>query len=206
MKRLVLALATASLLLLPGCSEAPQPTEKKAAAPPEPVKGRTALYRMYSAAHAWAPDAQVLRLRSIDRPEVKRERGKAAVWEAYFVSAQLGRARSYTYSVIEAEGNLHLGVFAGPEESGSGPRGDATPFLIAAVKTDSDEVYQTAMKEKRATDYDKKNPDMPISFQLEKTPRFPNPAWRVIWGESAGTSNFSVFVDASTGQFQQIAH
>lgn len=201
MKPLLLAIAAASLLLSPGCSEAPEKAEKKDTAPPEPVKGRIALYQMFNAARGWSPDVQVLRLNSIDMPEVKRERGKAAAWQAYFVSAKLGRARSYTYSVIEAEGNLHKGVFAGLEESGSGPRSGNTPFLIAALKTDSDEVYQTANK--KAAEYEKKNPGKPISFLLEKTDRFPDPAWRVIWGESVGTSNFSVFVDASTGGYLQ---
>jgi hypothetical protein len=201
MKPLLAVIATASLLFLPGCSEEPQKAEKKETAPPAPVKGRFALYQMFNAARGWAPDIQVLRLNSIDLPEVKRERGKAAAWQAYFVSAQLGRARSYTYSVIESSGNLHQGVFAGLEESGSGPRGAAQPFLIAALKTDSDEVYQTALK--KAAEYEKKYPDKPISFLLEKTGRFPDPAWRVIWGESVGTSNFSVFVDASTGQYLQ---
>jgi len=204
MKPLLLMIAAASFLILPGCSEAPQNVEKKNVPPPAPVKGRFALYQMFNAARGWAPDVQVLRLNSIDMADVKRERGKAAAWQAYFVSQQLGRARSYTYSVVEAEGNLHKGVFAGLEESGTGPRGNATPFLIAALKTDSDEVLETALKEKKVVEYEKKNPDKPISYVLEKTPRFPNPAWRVIWGESVGTSNFSVFVDASTGKYLEI--
>jgi hypothetical protein len=193
--------ATLTLLLVCGCSEPPQKEEKKDVAPPEPIKGRSALYQMYNTARGWAPDVQVLRLHSIDLPDVKRERGKAAAWEAYFVSPQRGHARSYTYSVIEAEGNLHKGVFAGLEENWSGPHGGSTPFLIAALKTDSDEVYETALK--KAADYEKKNPDKPISFLLEKTDQFPDPAWRVIWGESVGTSNFSIFVDASTGLYLQ---
>jgi len=78
--RLVAALAAASVLFIPGCSEAPPPAEKKAAPPPEPVKGRTALYQMFNSARAWSPDVQVLSLKSIDLPEVKRERGKAAAW------------------------------------------------------------------------------------------------------------------------------
>ena len=200
--RLPLTACTAvTILFFCGCSEAPQKTEKKETAPAEPAKGRSALYQMFNTARGWAPDVQVLRLHSIELPDVKRERGKAAAWEAYFVSQQRGRARSYTYSVIEAEGNLHKGVFAGLEESWSGPRGSSTPFPIAALKTDSDEVFETALK--KAADYEKKNPDKPISFLLEKTAQFPNPAWRVIWGESVGTSNFSIFVDASTGEFLQ---
>ncbi|HLM97633.1 MAG TPA: hypothetical protein VK335_00020 [Bryobacteraceae bacterium] len=200
MKLMLTAFAAVPLLLVCGCSESPQPAEKKAVAPPEPVKGRSALYSMFNMARGWAPDVQVLQLHSIDLPDVKRERGKAAAWEATFVSQQTGRKRSYTYSVVEAEGNLHKGVFAGLEEGWSGAR-TATPFLIAAVKTDSDEVYQTALA--KAADYEKKNPDKPIAFLLEKTEQFPDAAWRVIWGESVGTSNFSVFVDASTGKYLQ---
>jgi hypothetical protein len=200
MKLKLTALAVLPLLFVCGCSESQQPAEKKAVAPPEPIKGRPALYSMYNMARAWAPDVQVLQLHSIDLPDVKRERGKAAAWEATFVSQQLGHKRSYTYSVVEAEGNLHKGVFAGLEEGWSGAR-TATPFLIAALETDSDQVYQTALA--KAADYEKKNPDKPIAFLLEKTEQFPDPAWRVIWGESVGTSNFSVFVDASTGKYLQ---
>jgi hypothetical protein len=199
MKILSTAFAALLFLFACGCSEAPQPAEKKETAPPEPAKGLTALYQMFNMARSWAPDVEVLTLHSIDLPDVKRERGKAAAWEATFVSRQTGHKRSYTYSVVEAEGNLHKGVFAGPEENFSGSPGTAAPFLIAAVKTDSDEAFQTALK--KAADYEKKTPDKPIAFLLEKTEQFPNPAWRVIWGESVGTSNFSIFVDASLGTY-----
>ena len=59
---------------------------------------------------------------------------------------------------------------------------------------------------KHAEDYDKKNPDKPISFLLEKQNKFPDPVWRVIWGESVGTSNFSILIDASTGDFKEKLH
>jgi len=36
---------------------------------------------------------------------------------------------------------------------------------------------------------------------LERTNKHPDPAWRIIWGESVGTSNFSVLIDASTGEY-----
>lgn len=200
MKLMLTAFAALLMSFVCGCSDSTPQAEKKAATPPEPVKGRSALYSMFNMARGWAPDVQVLQLHSIDLPDVKRERGKAAAWEATFVSQQSGRKRSYTYSVVEAEGNLHKGVFAGLEEGWSGSR-TATPFLIAALKTDSDEVYQTALG--KAADYEKKSPDKPIAFLLEKTEQFPDPAWRVIWGESVGTSNFSIFVDASTGKYLQ---
>ena len=199
MKPLALFTASTLLLLLTGCStEAPPPEKKAAEKPPEPVTGRYALQNMYIAARAWAPDIQPLKVTSILLPEVKAVPGKAAAWQAIFVSPSQGKARSYTYSVVESEGNLHKGVFAGQDESWSGG-GSTKPFLMAAIKTDSDEVYQTALK--KGAEYDKKNPGKPITFLLEANPKFPDVSWRVIWGESVGTSSFSIFVDASTGQY-----
>jgi hypothetical protein len=154
---------------------------------------------MFVAARGWAHDVQAMRLRSIHLEGVKSEPGKAAAWEATFVSQSRGQAKTYTYSVVEAPGNLHEGVFAGPDESYSGPRGQAKPFLIAALKTDSDAVYRTALK--KGASYARKHPEMRISFVLELTPHARSPAWRVLWGESATTSNYSILVDASTGRY-----
>jgi hypothetical protein len=75
---------------------------------------------------------------------------------------------------------------------------------MAAVKVDSDQVYQTALK--KGAEYDKKNPGKPIVFLLEGNDKFPDVSWRVIWGESAGTSNFSIYVDASTGLYLETIH
>jgi hypothetical protein len=163
------------------------------------VTGLRALYQMYTAARGWAADAQPLTMNSINLAEVKPEPGKAAAWQVTFVSPSGSKARSYTYSVIEAQGNLHKGVFAGLDQGWSGPRGNQKPFLMAAARKDSDTAYEVAIK--KGAEYAKKNPDKPISYLLELTNRFPNPAWRVVWGESVGTSNFSVFVDASTGLY-----
>src|SRR6202035_1611016 len=102
--------------------------------------------------------------------------GKAAVWQATFVSESRGKARSYTYSVIEdLPNNLHKGVSAGQEESWSGSGSVNQPFLLAAVKTDTDAAYQTALAQ--AVDYDKANPGKPIIILLEKNPKFPDPVW-----------------------------
>ena len=72
-----------------------------------------------------------------------------------FVSARAGKAKDYTYSVVESMGNLHKGVFAGLDESWSGPRGAAKPFIMAAIKTDTDAAYEVAAK--KAKDYEKKD-------------------------------------------------
>ncbi len=203
MAKLVKALTPLLLSLLIACSEPPKPAvekKKEPLKPAEPVTGRQALQYMYSAARAWTPDAQILRLNSIALSQVKPEPGKSGAWQATFVSASRRLSRSWTYSVVEAEGNLHKGVFAGLEE-GYPSSGQAKPFQFLAVKFDSDEAYKTALK--KSADYVKKNPDKPISMLLELTGRFPDPAWRVIWGESVGRSNYSIFVDATTGEYLQ---
>jgi hypothetical protein len=204
MRNLLLPISAALFLLLTGCSDTTPTTQKKKEAEKlEPVTGQTAIYKMYQVARSWAP---VLKMNTIPLTEVPNvPPGTGAAWEATFVSAAGSKARRYTYSIVESEGNLHKGVFPGQDEGWSGARGNNTPFLMLAVKVDTDAAYKTALANGGA-DYDKKTPGKPISFQLEKVAKFPDPVWRVIWGESASTSNFSVYVDASTGDFQEKIH
>jgi hypothetical protein len=201
MRKLSLILGYALLLILTGCSEQAQPEKKEPPKPAEPVTGQTALYRMYQVVRSWASDAQVLKMTSIHLLEVPSVPGQAGAWEAVFTSASKGRARTYTYSVVESPGNLHQGVFAGQQEDLSA---QAQPFLIAAVKVDTDAAYKTALG--KAGEYDKKNPGLTISMLLERNKQYPNPAWRIIWGESVGTAGLSVYIDASTGVFLETLH
>jgi len=197
--------AAALTLSLTSCSEQPSaPPEKKAEVKPEPITGQSALFKMYQVARSWSSDCQVLKLTNMHLTEVPDEPGKAGGWQGTFVSPSKGTARSYNWSAIDSvETNLHKGVFQTGEEPFSG-RGSSRPFLIAAVKIDTPDALQTA-KEK-AADYEKKNPGKPITFLLEQTARFPDPAWLVVWGESVGTSGFSIFVDAMTGGYLTTMH
>jgi hypothetical protein len=196
-------LATASLLLLLcGCSDAPQTAAKKAPEKPdEPLTGRQAFQKMYPSARGWATDSEPLQIQSYNLPQVKSGGGKAGAWQVTFVSASQSKSRVYTWSAIEAEGNFHKGVFAGPEQSWSGPSGQNTPFDTVAIHFDSDQALQTAMEQKDTVEFVKTNPDKPITFIMERTRRFADVYWRVLWGESVGTSEYTVFVDASTGRF-----
>ena len=195
------------LFLLVSCSEAPQSTAPKEAEKPlSPATGQSALYKMYQVARSWAPDAEVLSMNNValsDLPPAPP--GAASAWEATFVSAARGQARSYTYSIVEQQPSLHKGVFAGPEQAWSGPHGNTKPFRIIAVKVDTDAAYRTALANGGA-EYDKKYPGKPISILIEKVDKFPDPVWRVIWGESVSKSNFSVYIDASTGSFMEKLH
>lgn len=187
-------------VLLAGCSDSPTTTTEKKEAPKplEPLTGRQAFQQMYIAARQWASDCQPLKLNSLNLSDVKAPAGKAGAWQCVFVSPGRGKAKSYSWSAIEAEGNLHKGVFAGQEESYSASR-QAQPFLIAAIRTDSDEAYTEAAS--KAGEYLKKNPKTAVNFVLEQTPRFPDLAWRIYWGESISTSQYTVFIDATTGKY-----
>ncbi len=204
MLRLAVCSALVPLLFLAGCGGTPQPpAEKQAEAvkPPEPVSGLTGLYQMYGMARQWAPDVQVLRVRSIRLSEVESKGGKSGAWEATFISQSLSAARMYTYSVVEAQGNLHKGVFGLQPESYSGPRGQERPFPIGVVQTDTDKAYEIAMK--KGDYYAKEHPNTPISFLLDLTGQHTDPTWRVVWGDSVATSGFSILINSATGEFAQ---
>ena len=191
------------LVALVGCSDSPKPApvaEAKKEAPKalEPLTGRQAYQQMYVSARSWAPDAQPLQLKSLQLQEVKAPAGKAGAWQCTFVSPGRGRAKVYTWSAEESTGNLHKGVFAGQEDSYS-PNRQMLPYLTAAIKADSDEAYQEAMK--KSKEFEKKLEGVPVNFTLEQTPRFPSLVWRVFWGESVSSSTYTVFVNATTGQF-----
>jgi hypothetical protein len=191
------------LVLLSACSDGPKTEKaKEPEKPPEPATGRQAFQKMYPAARNWAIDASPLRLRTV-LLSAKPEKGKADAWEAVFVSQSLAKSKTFTYSIVESAGNLHQGVFAGLEE-GYSLQGAASLFPIAAIKIDSDQAYDVAAE--KSADYIKKNPNKPITYLLEQTRRFPDLTWRVIWGDSVSVSDYSVFVDATTGKYLEIAH
>jgi hypothetical protein len=192
---------TFAVVLLTACSDTPT-VEKKAKAPEppsEPITGRQAFQQTFPPARGWAADCEPLRVRSFNLDNPKSHDGKAGAWEIVWVSQARARARTYTWSAIEAEGNLHKGVFAGREEPWS-PQGMDRPFLPAAIKIDTTDALQTAIG--RSAEYMKNGKPKPqVNFMLESTSRFPDPAWRIFWGESVSAAEWSVFIDASTGVF-----
>jgi hypothetical protein len=206
MRNLSFAALFTLLAMLTGCSDTTAPTAaKKEPEKVEPVTGQSALFKMYQMARSWGGlETQVLKMQSMRIPEVKDvPPGTAAAWQGTLVSTAKSATRDYTFSIVESEGNLHKGAFAGAEGGWSGSRGVNSPFLMAAVKVDTDTAYKTAMEDPKtkAADYDKKNPGKPITIILEKTNKHQDPVWRLVWGESVGTSNFSVLIDASTGEY-----
>lgn len=200
--RIQTALPVLLLAFLVGCAETPKKTVvKEPPKAPEAVSGQKAFHQMYMSARAWAMDAQGVRMNSINLAEVKGEPGKAGAWQVTFASASKQKAKSFTFSAVDAPGNLREGVFGNAEEN-LNPR--MKPFLMAALKIDTVAAYKTAAE--KSGDYLKKYPNGPVIFLLEANERHNTLAWRVVFGESVGTSTHSVFVDATTGQYLETRH
>ncbi|MES1261093.1 MAG: hypothetical protein ABUS49_05085, partial [Acidobacteriota bacterium] len=152
-------------------------------------------------ARLWAPDIKVLRFSSIAIAQVKPQPGKAPAWQAIFASENLGQKRAYTYSVFDASTTLREGTFP---DSPAAWSNDNRAILMAAIRTDTDKAWETALK--HGDQYAKKNPDMPISYLLEMGRQISEPMWRVIWGESVTSSALSILIDASTGEYLETLH
>lgn len=208
-KNLPLQVAAAALALHVSCFDSSSPSEIKARkehgekkAEPEPVTGQVAYYKMYGAAKAWAPDVEGYRCEPVRLEAVPEKDGSFPAWKCTFVSQSKRAMKTYSYSVVEAEG-LYKDVFGGHDESYTGPRGQNLPFPILALKVDTDVAIATARKE--SAQYIKKYPDMPVTPVLEKTKEYGNTVWRIYWGNPA-TSSYSVLVDASTGDYVRTMH
>jgi hypothetical protein len=197
----------AALLAMAGCSgevEEANPAAKQEPKAVEPVTGQTGLFEMYKVARTWAADLQILEVQSMSIESEKAVPAKAYAWTAQFYSPGKQVARTYTYAVEEFSQTLHEGVRAGGEEAYNPATAPNGPFLINGVKIDTPDALKTAMVEGK--DYASKHPDLPIVFILERPNQFSHPAWRVVWGASTGVSNFSIYVDATTGKFNKIMH
>jgi hypothetical protein len=94
---------------------------------------------------------------------------------------------------------LHKGIFGQKPQQWDGAKGQQKAFMASDFHIDSPKALETAI-EAAKTYLDKPGTKPAINFLVEFTPRFPDPVWRVMWGESAGSAEFTVFVDASTGK------
>lgn len=119
-------------------------------------------------------------------------------WSMTFASPAKGKARAYQYSVMAAEGE-DKGINSNPEERYAAQVRNQ-PYLMAAVRTDSDAAYETAIK--KSEKFLRTHPGAePAGIVLALTPDFGTPTWRIVWGESIERSEYSVYVDAATGEF-----
>lgn len=192
-----------AVLVLAGCSSSssnstPQPTAAAApAAAPEIVTAKTAFWEMYKTAHAWASDAEPIRITMKEVPGYKNEAGKAGMWEAVFGSPSLGSYRTFTYAIADAPPSISKGVAAGIAMPWGGPTRDAMPIDTSMFSIDSDAAYTVAAADAAAVL--KNKPNLPITdFEIGDTYKFQTPVWYILWGtKSAG---FAAVVDASSGK------
>lgn len=202
MKQILFCAVLAAGLALSGCSST-APTAKKAKEPPPPpelVGGQSAAYMMFQAARQWSQDVQMFSMESIDFDSMRGKDGKFAAWRASFVSPSRGRIKTFTYSVVDAQG-IRSGVSNEPDQPFMA-RPQQTPFYIQAIRTDSPEALKAALTDKQIKEMADKNPDSPLYFQIEATAQTQMaPAWRVVWGPSIAQSIGSAFVLADTGKF-----
>jgi hypothetical protein len=193
-------LPVVAALTLCACSDNTTETKKAPPPPPQPLTGRQAFQQTYPQAHIWATDCQPLSIRSFNLPDPKSADGKAGAWEILYVSQSRAMQRTFSWSAVESEGNLHKGVYGALEQPWHGPTGQAMPFLVQALKIDTPQALETAIK--NSAEFLNKNPNPPqVNFILEYTPRYADPAWRVFWGQSISAADWSVFIDASTGAY-----
>jgi hypothetical protein len=188
------------ILLLSACSDAPTETKvKQPEKPPAPISAQQAFRYTYPAARAWAGDSLPIRIRSINLADVPSVPGKAGAWEITYVSPMQQQAKVYTWSAIEASETLHKDVFAAKPQSWNGSSGQEKPFQASAFHVDTPAALETATTTGKSY-LDKPGAKPPVNFLLEFTPRFPDPVWRVMWGETVGLAQYTVFIDAATGQ------
>jgi hypothetical protein len=187
------------VLLLSACSETPTETKtKEPEKPSAPITAQQAFRYTYPASRAWAADSLPLRIRSMQLADVPAEAGKAGAWEIIYVSPSQQQARIYTWAAIEASETLHKDVFAGKAQSWSSS-GQEKPFEASAFHIDSPAALETAKTNSKAY-LDKPGTKPPINFMVEFTPRFVEPVFRVMWGETAGSAEYTAIVGASSGQ------
>jgi hypothetical protein len=197
-------LVAAAFTLTIACSSVPTETakaEKELKAVVEtPVTGKTAFWEMYKLGHAWAPDMQVLYLKSgkLDGVDAKTKDGEATEWTLMVASPSKKEAHDFTYRAITKD-TKRRGVLSGKAVPWGGPTAKGQPFTTAEMKLDSNEAFEKAAT--KAAGWLKENPGKEVSFYLGKDSRFPAPVWAVLWGQEK--SGFLAVVNALDGSIQK---
>ncbi len=192
-----------AVLLLAGCnststSPSPQPAAAaQPAAPPQIITGKTAFWEMYKTAHAWASDAQPIRLTMKELPGYKNEAGKAGMWEAAFGSSSLRSYRTFTYAIAAVPPSIYQGVDAGMALPWNGVTRDAMTIDTSQMTVDSDAAYAAAAAE--AATVLKSKPDLKVTdLELGETYKFPTPVWYILWGTKK--AGYAAIIDAGSGK------
>lgn len=167
--------------------------------PPEPVSAMRAFTFAFGKARTKGADLEIFSISNLNLEGVKSEGGKAGAWQFQFVSPSKGAIYSMRYAVADELPSFREGAWDSGSQSYS-PRGmRAKPFPVQALRCDSTEAYKIAVE--NAADYLKKEDLPPVNFMLELTDMYALPTWRVYWGNSLSTAEYSVYIDANQSKF-----
>lgn len=204
-KRSAISAISLAVLLFAGCTSSTTPATpasdaaKKPEGPPQIVSAKTAFWPMYTDAHQWAPDVEVIRITAKEVPGFKNADGKAAMWEAVFGSPTLHKFRVDTYSIATVLPEIHRGVTPGFQMAWSGPTRDTMPIDTSAFTVDSDAAYKTAVADPGVAEFLKKNPTKTVStLELGNIFKYHTLVWYVVWGDKK--LGYAIGVDATTGK------
>jgi hypothetical protein len=165
-----------------------------------PVTGKTAFWEMYKLGYAWAPDMQVLYLKSgkLEGVDAKGKDGEATEWTLMVASPGKNQAHEFSYRAISKD-TKRRGVVSGPVQPWAGPTAKGQPFTTGEMKLDSNEAFTKA--DEKAAAWVKENPGKDVSYYLGKESKYPAPVWAVLWGGEK--SGYLVVVNALDGSIQK---
>ncbi len=168
-----------------------------------PLSGREGFYKMYAAAHLWAPDAKPYSLQSnIFKDHIGHD-GKAVIWRAGFASPSRRTLKAFVWSGVRAEDAPAVGVSSGTEDTYSPTNSSTQVFDPAFLKVDSDKAFAVA-QEHGGEKLLKQNANLPVSYLLDWSPRQNILTWHVIYGADPSEPKLKVAVNASTGDFERV--
>ena len=200
MKRFWLLIASAAILLLPGCDNTPEKPQTAQQAKAELETGRFALQKMIPPARLWAGDAQPVRMSSTSGKDNLGHDGKAGFWQATFASTSRQKAETFTWSGMVGKDAPPRGIDHGSEDSFNPANRSTQPFDLAYLKSDSDQAFEVAQKH-GGKQLLEKNPNQEVIYILDWDSTSNQLRWHVIYGSSPNNSQLTVIVSASTGDF-----
>jgi hypothetical protein len=217
-KRCRIFLTLAITAVLAACSSN-SPTGGSASAPaakPAEIKpadaetGRIILQRLYTTSRGWGSDTQPVSLQSQNykhaggNPDAPLGHdGKSAIWRGVFASEARRSMKTYMWSGLTGPDAPSLGITPGNEDSFSPGNVSTQPFQLVYLKTDSDQVFETAQKHGGAALL-KKDAETPVNFTLGWERRGNMLVWHVLYGESMNEPKLDVAVNASSNEFVRV--
>jgi len=176
-------------------AQAPEEEPKKI----EAVTAMRAFTFAYGKARSKAPDLQVFSISNLNLEGVPSGEGKAGAWQFQFVSPGKKALYSLRYAVADELPSFREGAWDTGMQAYNEGSTRAKPFAVQALRCDSDAAFEIAAE--NAADYLKKEGVPPVNFHLEMNADYALPMWRVYWGHTLSTAEYSVFIDANQSKF-----